>query len=139
MQRITEPVRVNASAITWFYTQHRLLWTWVSELRSSDIARILKSRPNDPPDYVIKLAWPGWGSRWGLERGSFACEVGDPSMGCAKCPLGSGYCQRPDSGYARFLSALREGNIDMFKSAAIEIRDAWAKPEARRKRQSLYS
>jgi hypothetical protein len=128
------PIRVDDSSQAWFYEQHRALWTWVSELTPAQITRAIRRRPYDSPDYAIKRDWPGWGTRWGLERASFACEVGDPSTGCAKCPLGAGYCQREDSGYAKLLRAFRGGDIDMFRAAAIEIRDAWAKPPVRRRR-----
>ncbi|GHU95988.1 hypothetical protein FACS1894208_09810 [Clostridia bacterium] len=123
------PVRADDSAQMWFYEQHRLLWTWVSELSRTEIARVIAFRPGDAPDYAIKRAWPGWGERWGLTMGSFACEVGgDFRTRCSKCPLGADYCQQTGGGYQKFLHSIRAGDLTSFKAAALEIRDAWKKP-----------
>lgn len=123
------PIRIDETTQIWFYEQHRLLWRWVAGLSRADIAAILAQNPGHSPDYAIKQAWPGWGDRWGLAYGSFACEVGGESRTrCFKCPLGTDYCQLPASGYQKFLAAIRKGDIAEFKQSALEIRDAWRKP-----------
>lgn len=130
-----EPLRIDSETLTWFYEQHRLLWTWISELSRNDLNRIISQNPNVAPDYAIKSSWSGWGDRWGLLYCSFACEVGgNDGKRCFKCPLGNDYCQRADLGYQKFLSAIKTGDINLFKVAALEIRDAWTKPSAVEKR-----
>lgn len=123
------PNRVDVSSQMWFYEQHRQLWTWVAGLTINEIRQILGNYPGYPPDYAIKRAWPGWGDRWGLTYGSFACEVGgNTAKRCFKCPLGIDYCQQTVGGYQRFLESIRSGDFIEFKAAALEVRDAWVKP-----------
>lgn len=129
------PNRIDANSIMWFYEQHRLLWTWVSELSRDEIVRIVAAQPDYAPDYSIKMAWPGWDGRWGTKYGSLACEVGgNDAKRCFKCPLGVDYCQLQGSGYQKFLQSIRDGDLVAFKAAALEIRDAWTKPEVQQVR-----
>lgn len=123
------PSRIDANSLPWFYGQHRLLWTWVAGLSRADLVHIISLRPTYAPDYAIKAAWPGWGDRWGAMYASFACEVGgNTAKRCFKCPLGSDYCQLKSSGYQKFLASIKSGDLDVFRAAALEIRDAWPKP-----------
>lgn len=124
------PNRIDADSLPWFYQQHRLLWDWIASLSVNDIIKIVAARPGYSPDYAIKAAWPGWETRWGAAYGSYACEVaGSTAQRCFNCPLGSDYCQRAGSGYQKFLDSIRAGDIAAFRAAALEVRDAWAKPE----------
>ena len=132
--KMQSPSRIDSSTLPWFYEQHRKLWDWIANLSQNDIIHIINSRPDYAPDYAIKAAWPGWDGRWGAAYGSYACEVGgNTAQRCFKCPLGNDYCQRAGSGYQKFLASIRAGDLNAFKSAALEVRDAWPKPEVERR------
>lgn len=125
------PNRIDATTIPWFYLRHRMLWDWIAGLTEREIIRIVDASPEYSPDYAIKMAWPEWDNKWGAAYGSYACEVaGSSAQRCFNCPLGRDYCQRENSGYQKFLASIRAGDLAAFRAAALEVRDAWPKPDA---------
>lgn len=126
---VEEPMLLDEYTVGWLRDRHKLLWEWVSELTEDRIIKILNSKESAgySPDYAIKMAWPGWGERWGITYGSFACEVGgvNSPKRCSKCPLGEDYCIQRDSGYSLYIDSIARGDLVSLRLAALEIKEAW--------------